>query len=132
MTKICNTWLKSRLSITYWYCAFPYWISWTRAIFNKELIYCESKSESKGLNGSLYLLCSKSIQNIYSKLFQYLLAFFLVISLNIQLLMDKTVQLFFGNAARNFLKSLCFVNYCSTYNCELILDNQNSLFLCCP
>lgn len=127
LTKICNTWLKSRSSITYWYCALPSRI--VGLFLTKELIYCDSKSHIKGIDGSLCLVCSKSIHNIYSKLFQHLLAFFLVISLNIQLLMDnKLNNFFFGggeNSAKNFLKSLCFVNYCPTYYCELILNNQN-------
>lgn len=127
LTKICNTWLKSRSSITYWYCALPCRI--VGLFLTKELIYCDSKSHIKGIDGSLCLVCSKSIHNIYSKLFQHLLAFFLVISLNIQLLMNNKLNNFFfwggGDSAKNFLKSLCFVNYCPTYKCELLLDNQN-------
>lgn len=110
LTKICNTWLKSRSSITYWYCALPCRI--VGLFLTKELIYCDSKSHIKGIDGSLCLLCSKSIQNIYSKLFQHLLAFFLVISLNIQLLMDNKLYnfIFFGGGGGEEIQPRTFKN----------------------
>lgn len=83
---------------------------------------------SKVTDGFLYPVCSKSKQK-HTCIFQTISTSLSIFpGLNFQFKTDNKLYnflFFLENAAKSFLKFFFFVNYCPTYNCDLIFDNQN-------